>query len=96
MTRTSVFYQQTPEISMTQYQEGLVGFNTVITTLKSLASQQDLLASVQGTVANNLVSVYKSLGGGWEINRNKDLLELIPVETKKMMEERTEAWKGIL
>jgi NodT family efflux transporter outer membrane factor (OMF) lipoprotein len=83
-------------ISMTQYQEGMVGFNTVITTLKSLASQQDLLSSVQGTVANNLVSVYKSLGGGWEVNRNKDPLELIPVETKKMMEERTEAWKGVL
>jgi NodT family efflux transporter outer membrane factor (OMF) lipoprotein len=82
-------------VSMTQYQEGMVGFNTVISTLKSLVSQQFQLISTQGVVANNLVEVYKSLGGGWEIRQNKDNLELIPVETKRIMQERTKAWKGV-
>ena len=83
-------------VSMTQYKEGMVGFNTVITTLTSLANQQNLLVTTQGAVANNLVDVYKSLGGGWEIRRNKAPMDLIPMETKTMMQERTDAWKGIL
>ncbi len=50
-----------------QYEDGLVDFNTVITTLQALVSQQDQLAAIQGTVTTNLVDLYKSLGGGWEL-----------------------------
>ena len=49
-------------LSTVQYQEGLVNFNTVINTLRSLAAQQDQLASAKGTVAANLIEDY----GPWQ------------------------------
>jgi len=83
-------------VSTAQYQNGLVDFNTVITTLSADAEQQDLLASTHGDVATNLVQVYLSLGGGWEIRDNRDPVELLPASTKDTMRERTGAWKGLL
>ena len=85
--------QRAADVSTEQYTEGLVDFNTVISTLRSLASQQDQLAETQGTVATNLVAVYKSLGGGWEIRQNKDLLDLIPDETQNEMLKRGKYWE---
>jgi NodT family efflux transporter outer membrane factor (OMF) lipoprotein len=84
--------QRAVTISTEQYQDGLVGFNTVITTLQSLVTQQDQLASAQGTVATNLVEVYRSLGGGWEFRQDKTPLELIPENTREEMLERTDYW----
>ena len=52
-------YQRAVDVSTTQYDDGLVNFNTVITTLNSLWQQQDVLASTQGSVANNLVQIYQ-------------------------------------
>jgi NodT family efflux transporter outer membrane factor (OMF) lipoprotein len=82
------------DISTEQYMEGLVDFNTVISTLSALAIQQDALASIQGTVAANLVEVYRSLGGGWEIRQSGDAGDLIPQETQDEMRARGKYWKA--
>lgn len=82
------------DISTEQYMEGLVDFNTVISTLSALAVQQDALASMQGTVAANLVEVYRSLGGGWEIRQSGDAGDLIPQETQDEMRARGKYWKA--
>jgi hypothetical protein len=47
----------------------------------------------QGTVATNLVAVYKSLGGGWEVRQNKDPLDFIPEKTREEMLKRTDYWE---
>jgi hypothetical protein len=70
----------------------LVDFNTVITTLRTLLAQQEQLVATQGTVATNLVDVYRALGGGWELREGKGPLDLIPEETRKEMLERTDYW----
>ena len=88
--------QRAVNVSNTQYQNGLIPFNTVITNLQSLAQQQDLLSSAQGSVATNLVQVYKALGGGWEIRDNKDPVDLLPESMKEQMRERTSDWEGVL
>ena len=91
------FAQRAADISTAQYEDGLVNFNTVITTLKALASQQDLQASTEGTVATNLVQVYKSLGGGWEVRGGQDPVALLPEATKDEMRERVpKTWKKVL
>jgi outer membrane protein TolC len=83
-------------ISQEQYQDGLVEFDTVINVLEALRSQQDLLASTRGQVATNLVQVYRSLGGGWEV-RGTDLPDaLLPQATKDQMLERTKYWEDKL
>ena len=84
--------QRAADVSTAQYEDGLVNFNTVITTLRSLATQQDQLAVTQGTVGTNLIAVYRSLGGGWQIRQGKDAIELIPVYTKDEMLQRTNYW----
>ena len=83
------------EVSTVQYKEGEVNFNTVITTLKAQATQGDLLALAQGSVATNLVAVYKSLGGGWEVRQSQDPLDLISEQTREEMLERTKYWNKI-
>lgn len=85
--------QRAATISTAQYRDGLVDFNTVINTLITLSSQQDQLASTQGTVTTNLVAVYKSLGGGWEIRKTEEPRDLIPTETRDEMLGRTKYWK---
>jgi NodT family efflux transporter outer membrane factor (OMF) lipoprotein len=88
--------QRAVDVATLQYQSGLIQFNTVITTLNAHAQQQDLLAATQGSVNTNLVQVYLSLGGGWEIRGKRNPVELLPAATKDEMIERTEYWKGVL
>ena len=85
--------QRALDVSTIQYQEGLINFNTVITTLKSVAVQQDLLAANQGTVATNLVTLFKAIGGGWEVRQGRDTSALIPEETRQEMLGRGKYWK---
>lgn len=54
-------------LAMAQYQEGLIDFQRVIDSQRALVQQQDALAESRGKVALNLISVYKALGGGWEV-----------------------------
>lgn len=84
------------DIANVQYDDGLVDFNTVVTNLLTLRTQQDLLASSRGQVAVNLVGVFKALGGGWEIYAGKTVDQLIPNETKDIMRKRTKYWDGVL
>jgi NodT family efflux transporter outer membrane factor (OMF) lipoprotein len=88
--------QRAVNIATIQYQEGAVGFNTLVTTLSANVQQQDLLSSTQGSVATNLVQVYKALGGGWEIRDNSDPVDLLPTDMKEEMRQRTRAWEGVL
>ena len=53
------------ELARDQYTSGLVSFQTVLDTQQSLLSAQDQLAVSQAKVTSNLISLYKSLGGGW-------------------------------
>jgi len=84
------------DASRTQYDNGLIDFNTVISTLSADAQQQDLLVSTQGRVAVNLVQVYRALGGGWKIRDQQDPVDFLPASMKDTMRERTSAWKGVL
>ncbi len=51
-----------------QYNAGKTDFNRVVNVEQLLTQQQDQLAVAQGAVANNLVLLYKALGGGWQTN----------------------------
>jgi len=54
------------ELSRTKYQAGMIDFATLLDTERSLLSYQDQLVQSDGTVASNLVRLYKVLGGGWK------------------------------
>jgi NodT family efflux transporter outer membrane factor (OMF) lipoprotein len=61
---------QSVQLVMTQYREGAVDFNRVFNIQQFLTQQQDQLAVAQGSVAQNLIQLYRALGGGWEIRLN--------------------------
>jgi outer membrane protein TolC len=48
-----------------QYASGLSGFDTVLNAQRALFSLQDQLAVSDGQVTTDLITLYKSLGGGW-------------------------------
>ena len=88
--------QRAVNISVIQYQNGLVSFNRVISILTDNLQQQNLFVSTKGSVANNLVFVQRALGGGWEIRDNQDPVELLPENMKEQMRMRTKHWQGVL
>lgn len=83
-------------VATIQYQEGAIDFDTLITTLNANVQQQDLFALSQGTVAANLVAVYRSLGGGWSMRDGRDPVDLLPEEVKQEMRDRTRQWGNLL
>ena len=57
------------DIANIQYREGLVDFQRVLDSQRSLFSQQERLVSTQGGVTQSLIAVYKAMGGGWQAAR---------------------------
>jgi multidrug efflux system outer membrane protein len=58
--------QKAVELAKYKYQSGLTDFYNVLEAERSLLTFQELLAQSNGTVASNLVRLYKALGGGWK------------------------------
>ena len=47
------------------YRRGLTDFQNVLDTERTQFQQQDTLAQSEGLVTQNLIDVYRALGGGW-------------------------------
>lgn len=54
------------DLSMTLYVAGKTDFLNVLTAERSLYSSEDALVQSTRNLANDLVALYKALGGGWE------------------------------
>ncbi len=50
-----------------QFNAGVIDFTSVFVAEQFLVQQQNLLAQAQGDIALGLITVYRSLGGGWEL-----------------------------
>jgi hypothetical protein len=74
-----------------QYREGLTDFQRVLDSQRSLFSQQELLVSSQGRLTQNLIALYKAMGGGWEQGRSRPVLD---DATRETMSQRSD-WKGL-
>jgi NodT family efflux transporter outer membrane factor (OMF) lipoprotein len=75
-----------------QYAEGAVDFTTVLLAQQFLVQQEDQLVVSQGQEALTLVTLYKSLGGGWEPWEGRSV---ISEETAQQMGSRTR-WGDLL
>jgi len=49
-----------------QYESGLVDFQKVLDTERTLLTAEDNLASAEAGMRTSLITLYKALGGGWE------------------------------
>jgi NodT family efflux transporter outer membrane factor (OMF) lipoprotein len=66
------------EISTELYRTGNGDFLSVLDSERSLFGAEDLLVDSQRTVTENLVTLYKALGGGWEIETKALALNKAP------------------
>ena len=74
------------QLSLLQYKAGETTYTTVITSEQSQLTIEDSVASTKGNVALGLISVYRALGGGWELRGDRDV---VSDEVKAEMERRT-------
>jgi len=58
--------QRAVELVRTQYLAGLTNFQNLLDTQRSLFQLEDQLAESEGVVVQNLVRLYRALGGGWD------------------------------
>jgi NodT family efflux transporter outer membrane factor (OMF) lipoprotein len=56
------------ELSVTQYENGLVTYQRLLSTVESLTRNEDAYAQIKGNISIELISLYKALGGGWQLH----------------------------
>jgi len=66
LARAAVAAEQSLELVKTLYVNGVTDFQNVLDMQQALVIQQDQLAESEGLVVQNLVRIYKALGGGWK------------------------------
>ncbi len=59
--------QRAVDLVRTQYLSGLTNFQNVLDSQRTLFELQDQLAASEGIVVQNLVLLYRALGGGWDV-----------------------------
>jgi NodT family efflux transporter outer membrane factor (OMF) lipoprotein len=79
-------------IALLEYQQGTRDFTTVLTAEQNLYAAQNSLAQATGNAAAGLVSVYRALGGGWQIREGRGFVD---PATADEMRARTD-WNGLL
>jgi NodT family efflux transporter outer membrane factor (OMF) lipoprotein len=78
--------QRAVDLAFVQYREGAVDFQRVLDAQRSLLEEQNTLARTRSSIATNLISLYKALGGGWEMRQGQPF---IADSTRIEMEQRT-------
>ena len=84
--------QKSVDLSMVQYREGAVDYQRVLDAQRSLLEEENALAQSHSAITTNLISLYKALGGGWEVRAGQPV---IPEEMIEQMKERTN-WGDLL
>lgn len=80
------------EIAFTEYKLGTRDFTTVLTAEQNLYTAENNLATALGQVPLGLTSVYRALGGGWQIREG---YEFVPPAVNAEMRARTD-WGDVL
>ena len=92
LTETVESAKRSNELSILRYKEGFSDYQRVLDAQQALFTQQQRLISQRGASVSNLVSLYTSLGGGWE---DQAKLPLISDQSLQQMEQRTN-WGDLL
>ncbi|MEP4484382.1 MAG: TolC family protein [Halioglobus sp.] len=74
-------------ISANQYNNGLVTYQRLLSTVEKMTLREDVYAQTRGSIANQIVALYKALGGGWEPFSGAPIVKPTTVE---QMRERTD------
>jgi NodT family efflux transporter outer membrane factor (OMF) lipoprotein len=86
------YSRRSMELSLLQYEEGFSDYQRVLDSTRALTQKQDQYAQIQGKIATGIISLYKALGGGWQIRSGHDF---VPLNIKEKMGKRTD-WGNLL
>jgi multidrug efflux system outer membrane protein len=75
LMRSVVAAERSVELVLELYRSGLTDFQNVLDSERFLFQQQDQLAASEGQVTQNLINLYRALGGGWQSEPESDLSE---------------------
>lgn len=92
LTKSVTSARRSVDLAVIQYRDGAADYTRVLNTQQSLVAQEEQATAARGDIARNLVSMYRALGGGWQLREGKDF---VPEPTKEQMEKRTD-WGGLL
>jgi outer membrane protein TolC len=92
LARAAEAARRSTELARIQYEGGETDFTTVLTAQQSQLTVEDSLASTQGEVVQAVISVYRALGGGWELRDGHDV---VSDQVKMEMSSRTD-WGRLL
>jgi NodT family efflux transporter outer membrane factor (OMF) lipoprotein len=79
-------------IALDQYLLGTRDFTTVLTAEQNLYQAQSSLAAASGNLSTSLTSLYRALGGGWQMREGNDFVDSA---TRDEMRNRT-GWGRLL
>jgi outer membrane protein TolC len=85
----SVAAARAADLAVAAYKEGKVIVSVPLVALTFKANLSDQVINAQGNELKSMVAVYKSLGGGWEAARQR---ELVPEDIRQRMRERSDWW----
>ena len=74
------------ELASLQYREGAVDYQRVLDSQRTLLVADNKLVNLRSNAATNVISLYKALGGGWEMSVGQPF---VPNATRSEMENRT-------
>jgi NodT family efflux transporter outer membrane factor (OMF) lipoprotein len=86
LSAADVSARKSTELAIVRYKEGAADYTTVLSAEQVQLQIEDALASARGAVPLGLVSVYRALGGGWQVRTDQQLL---PEDVRRQMEQRT-------
>jgi NodT family efflux transporter outer membrane factor (OMF) lipoprotein len=92
LERAATAARRSTALAIIQYKGGQTDYTTVVSAEQNQLSVEDSLASNQGNVVLGIISVYRALGGGWQVREGHDV---IPDEVKAEMARRTD-WGRLL
>jgi len=72
------------ELASLQYRDGAIDYQRVLDAERTLLLENNTLVNLRSSAATNVISLYKALGGGWEISAGKPFVpDAIRVEMQK-------------
>lgn len=83
---------ESTRIALVRYKEGEIDYTPVLVVERQQLRVQTALTNAQGDIPQSLVALYRSLGGGWQIRNDNDV---VSAQVKNEMAQRTR-WGSLL
>jgi outer membrane protein TolC len=68
-------------LSSTQYENGLVSYQRLLSTVENMTRNEDAYAQMQGNMQLSIISLYKALGGAWRVDKPHTYLHKVDRES---------------